>query len=144
MTSYDWFVTLKEVDSAVPLSSRDFAGEYQQAFKSGLEKRGFSVRCEVPIEYRDDEKRKRGRIDLVAVLGDDRAAIELDFRSPRKRSILKVGQWATAYGGFGWVVLRDPAEMEVCYMLVSETFQPEGLMVLSKRGDVAVRGGLLR
>ena len=62
---------------------------------------GFEVRFEHPIAKFGDDGRS-GRIDLVVRHGDAVAAIELDARRPRRRSIAKL----KAFDGFRIIGLR--------------------------------------
>lgn len=51
---------------------------------------GWNVRKEVASEFSDGVYERKGRIDLYAMRNDFRIAIEIDRRSPRTKSVLKL------------------------------------------------------
>ena len=61
---------------------------------------GFQVRFEYPIRYLGGKR--GGRIDLLITHGEARAALELDTRKPRKKSIAKL----QSFDGYRIVGLR--------------------------------------
>ncbi len=67
----------------------DSAAALQRSVAAALEADGFEVFLEVPTAGLGDE-RPGGRIDILAKDGPSSVAIELDARSPRRRSVLKL------------------------------------------------------
>lgn len=63
---------------------------FERAVRDGLKKLGFTVRQNVIVPNRGDGF--RGKVDIVAERGNERAAIELDAATPREKSIFKVKQ----------------------------------------------------
>ena len=83
--------------SLMPSSSS--AVEWQSEVQLKVESLGYSVSREVPCESSVGP----GRIALVAEKGGDQVAIELDWRTPRHKSVEKVKTLPA-----GMVLLRDP------------------------------------
>lgn len=81
------------------LDPRATAGEWQDYVKAEIEKIGYVVEKEVPCLIDQD---RNGRIDLIANKDDLQIAIELDYRTPRAKSIIKVKLYPA-----GMVLLRD-------------------------------------
>lgn len=90
-------VRVAEALSAIE-GSRLSAGEFQDLAESVLRSAGYEVAREVRVDLGDGRK---SRIDLVL---DGWFALELDRRTPRKRSLLKVRRF-----GAGMVYCRHPA-----------------------------------
>jgi hypothetical protein len=55
-----------------------------------LRKHGFLCQCEIAADYFRGPFKFRGRIDILATRGRDRAGIELDRSTPRDKSIQKL------------------------------------------------------
>lgn len=66
----------------------DHAKQAQNQTITYLTKLGFKCRSEYPVE--SDGRGKGGRIDIIAVSGDEKLAIEFDRHSPRQQSIYKL------------------------------------------------------
>lgn len=81
----------------------DTAAQVHAQVMIALRRDGFSVLPEYPQTFIDSIGNfRRGRIDLVAVMGCDRCAIEIDARKPRRRSLHKL----LAFDGYRIVALR--------------------------------------
>jgi len=76
------------------------AAEWQQYVASEIQNLGYNVIKEVNCPI--DEERN-GRLDLLAEKNGIQVAIEVDYRTPRKKSIKKVKQYQV-----GIVLLRKP------------------------------------
>ncbi len=76
------------------------AGEWQDYVEQEILKLGYFVKREVFVPLTEF---RSGRIDLVATKNGVNIAIELDYRRPRKKSILKVKTYEN-----GMVLLRNP------------------------------------
>lgn len=63
---------------------------FEDMVASELQALGYAIIRQHWVPNRGDGK--RGKVDLVAEKGPVRAAIELDRRSPRQKSIFKVNQ----------------------------------------------------
>lgn len=91
--------TTKVVEVLSAVQAAD-AAAFHEGAGFALHAAGFSVQREVPI-YCDG---RRGRIDLVL---DGWYAIELDRKTPRRKSIRKIKAWGKR--GTGMVYCRDAA-----------------------------------
>ena len=80
----------------------DEATKCQGFVASALRKGGFKVTWEVDVARADG---RPGRIDLVAEYRNERVAIEIDYRSPREKSLDKLRQ----FRGYRIVCLRGAA-----------------------------------
>lgn len=58
-----------------------------------LKSRGFKCRTQVSVPSRDEDGEYGGRIGIVAAKGNFTAAIEMDRRSPREKSIYKLREY---------------------------------------------------
>jgi Holliday junction resolvase len=68
----------------------DSAADYANDLRARLVAAGYDVTGEVPVTDRGDGR--RGRVDLVATRGGETVAIECDRLSPRRKSVVKLGQ----------------------------------------------------
>jgi len=87
---------LTELDSTLK------ANEFSRAFGDLFEKHGAQIEREVCVPDRGDGR--RGKIDIVAHYKEKTYAIEIDWMSPRKKSIHKIQNYQCD-GRF--VVLRE-------------------------------------
>jgi hypothetical protein len=88
------------IELACKLLPTEKAGEWQDLVENEVKKLGYKVQREVPCSIDDN---RNGRIDLIAQKGEITIAIELDYRTPRSKSIKKVKHYPC-----GMVLLRDP------------------------------------
>ncbi|MGI5828445.1 MAG: hypothetical protein ACOX6V_05495 [Patescibacteria group bacterium] len=88
------------MDLACSLEPRGDARTWQEYAAEKIRELGYLVDFEVGIDLDGD---RNGRIDLIANKNGKSFAIELDYRTPRKKSIEKVKKF-----GAGMVLLRDP------------------------------------
>lgn len=116
-------------EDLIEMSSRLYitekADEWHNYVQNEIEKIGYKTQREVLCKY--DEK--EGRIDLVASKDGKEIAIELDYRTPRTKSIKKVRCYPA-----GMILLRDPKtvrlnETETDFE-AGPAFGPEDLMAL--------------
>lgn len=70
------------------LTVPDNAKLAQNAVISRLQSLGYKCVSEYPVE--DNGNNNPGRIDVVAINGDEKLAIEIDRHSPRKKSVHKL------------------------------------------------------
>lgn len=88
------------IELAGQLKPTEKADEWHDYVQGKIERLGYQTRREVPCKFPDG---RDGRIDLVAERDGIQVAIELDYRTPRKKSVLKVQTYPR-----GMVLLRDP------------------------------------
>lgn len=82
------------------LQPTEKADQWHDYVQQKIEDLGYKTFREVAVVYGDGEN---GRLDLVVEKHGLKTAIELDYRTPRKKSILKVKTYSN-----GMVLLRDP------------------------------------
>lgn len=101
--SGDWDGLEETIFELESVSSRRHAADYHDAVALHLEECGWKVRREYAVVTGDGHG---GRVDIVAAKNFRRIALELDNRTPRGRSIIKLQSFpshvATA------VLLRRP------------------------------------
>jgi hypothetical protein len=97
-----WEASLAETQKALCAVRGEHAPDYHDAVEILLRRHGWRVRREYPISMPG----RNGRVDIVAFLGNYTLALELDNRTPRGGSLLKLAalpkQWNKG------VLLRDP------------------------------------
>ena len=64
------------------------ANQYRNDVAIFLQKDGYSVIKEVKVPNRGDGR--KGKIDIVAEINNEKTAIEIDWISPRKKSLFKL------------------------------------------------------
>jgi hypothetical protein len=79
---------LDVLEMLLSLPSLTQHGEFQRLVASGLTRLGFRVQTELPVPNRGDGR--TGRIDLLARRGPCIVALELDRKSPRRKSLYKL------------------------------------------------------
>lgn len=84
---------------AVPAT--DDAATYHARAGEALQSLGFTVKSEFAVPH--GSPNRSGRIDLLATRGQETVAIELDYRDPRDKSVVKLNQ----IHGVRVVMLRD-------------------------------------
>ena len=82
------------------LTPTEKAWEWHDYVQKEIRKLGYETRREVFVYIGNG---KTGRLDLVAKKDGIEIAIELDYRVPRKKSVLKIKTYK-----IGMVLLRDP------------------------------------
>jgi len=93
-------VPMELIDLAGKLHAGTDAQEWQDYVKKEIEVLGYKVKKEVDCPIDETEM---GRIDLLAEKNGLQIAVELDYRTPRSKSIKKVKHFP-----YGMVLLRDP------------------------------------
>jgi hypothetical protein len=110
------YLAIYGVVCEIPPEQRTDAGDFHRSVEAGLRRAGLSVRREVEVPYLDGTT---GRIDLVVDGGGRQIAIELDNRTGRGKSLIKL----LRFDGGKVLVLRDgyddPVPMSGLDMLVS-------------------------
>lgn len=104
-------VPIDLMELAGTLMPTETASEWQDYVENEIRNIGYDTKREVYCKIDED---RNGRLDLVASKNGIEIAIELDYRTPREKSIKKVKQYKC-----GMVLLRDPKIKKI------ETVQPK-------------------
>lgn len=78
------------IDTIKSIETRDSAREYQDSILSALKMKGFECSREFKVESRGTPDGYRGFVDIVVEADGERCGIEIDRKSPRKKSIHKL------------------------------------------------------